>query len=268
MPRAGAGRAAGDDRAPAPRPSTCRPASTGSSAARATGRGAERSSLPEALVAVSARAGLPLWIPPDVAGHCCATPVDLEGLSRTAPAGWPTTRSTRSGAGATGGELPIVCDASSCTLGLAEEAVGAAQRGERGAPREARAARLDRLGARAAAAAPRGASASSARSRSTRPARAATSSSTPSSRRSPPSSPTRSSSRSPRPAAASPATAACSTPSCRARRPPTRRPSSASRSFDAHLCSNRTCEIGLQQGTGRPYESFVFALEELAEAAG
>jgi D-lactate dehydrogenase len=35
------------------------------------------------------------------------------------------------------------------------------------------------------------------------------------------------------------------------------------RSFDAHLCSNRTCEIGLQQGTGRAYESFVFTLEEL-----
>ena len=33
--------------------------------------------------------------------------------------------------------------------------------------------------------------------------------------------------------------------------------------FDAHLCSNRTCEIGLEQGTGRRYESFVFALEEL-----
>ena len=32
---------------------------------------------------------------------------------------------------------------------------------------------------------------------------------------------------------------------------------------DAHLCSNRTCEIGLQRGTGRTFESFVFALEEL-----
>ena len=40
-----------------------------------------------------------------------------------------------------------------------------------------------------------------------------------------------------------------------------RRPSSAAARFDAHLCSNRTCEIGLQQGTGRAYESFVFALE-------
>jgi D-lactate dehydrogenase len=35
------------------------------------------------------------------------------------------------------------------------------------------------------------------------------------------------------------------------------------RRFDAHLCSNRTCEIGLRQGTGREYESFVFLLEEL-----
>jgi D-lactate dehydrogenase len=33
--------------------------------------------------------------------------------------------------------------------------------------------------------------------------------------------------------------------------------------FDACLCSNRTCEIGLQQVTGRPYGSFVLLLEEL-----
>jgi len=37
----------------------------------------------------------------------------------------------------------------------------------------------------------------------------------------------------------------------------------AGRTFDAHLCSNRTCEIGLAQGTGANYESFVFTLEEL-----
>ena len=36
------------------------------------------------------------------------------------------------------------------------------------------------------------------------------------------------------------------------------------RSFDACLCSNRTCEIGLQQGTGRLYESFIFTLEQLS----
>jgi D-lactate dehydrogenase len=32
---------------------------------------------------------------------------------------------------------------------------------------------------------------------------------------------------------------------------------------DAHLCSNRTCEIGLHHGTGIPYVSFVLLLEEL-----
>ena len=37
----------------------------------------------------------------------------------------------------------------------------------------------------------------------------------------------------------------------------------AGRTFDAAFCSNRTCEIGLEQGTGRTYESFVFALEKL-----
>jgi D-lactate dehydrogenase len=35
------------------------------------------------------------------------------------------------------------------------------------------------------------------------------------------------------------------------------------RHLDACMCSNRTCEIALQQVTGRPYASFVFLLEEL-----
>ncbi len=37
----------------------------------------------------------------------------------------------------------------------------------------------------------------------------------------------------------------------------------AGRDFDAHLSSNRTCEIGLSRATGEPYESFVFLLEAL-----
>jgi D-lactate dehydrogenase len=37
----------------------------------------------------------------------------------------------------------------------------------------------------------------------------------------------------------------------------------AGRDFDAHLSSNRTCEIGLSRATGRPYESIVFLLERL-----
>ena len=35
------------------------------------------------------------------------------------------------------------------------------------------------------------------------------------------------------------------------------------RPCDAYLSANRTCEMGLRHATGRPYESFVFLLEEL-----
>ena len=38
------------------------------------------------------------------------------------------------------------------------------------------------------------------------------------------------------------------------------------RSFDAYMCSNRTCEIGLQQATGKPYGSFLYALEAATRA--
>ena len=51
------------------------------------------------------------------------------------------------------------------------------------------------------------------------------------------------------------------------RRCATRPRSSRARKLDACLCSNRTCEIALQQVTGRPFESFVFLLERLTRAA-
>jgi D-lactate dehydrogenase len=80
--------------------------------------------LPDALVAVSARAGKPVWIPPDVAGSCCGVPFSSKGhreahvemVTRTVSALWRW-----SGEGA----LPVVCDASSCTLGLTAEAADA-----------------------------------------------------------------------------------------------------------------------------------------------
>jgi D-lactate dehydrogenase len=37
--------------------------------------------------------------------------------------------------------------------------------------------------------------------------------------------------------------------------------------IDEHLCSNRTCEIALQQITGAPYASFVLLLERLTRAS-
>jgi D-lactate dehydrogenase len=77
-------------------------------------------SLAEAMVAVSARAGLPLWIPDDLAGTCCATVWHSKGYSdgnRLAANGivekmWEWTA---------GGQIPVVCDASSCTLGISSE---------------------------------------------------------------------------------------------------------------------------------------------------
>jgi D-lactate dehydrogenase len=38
------------------------------------------------------------------------------------------------------------------------------------------------------------------------------------------------------------------------------------RPFDAHLSSNRTCEIGLSRATGAPYESVVVLLERLTRS--
>ncbi|WP_405706996.1 FAD-binding oxidoreductase [Streptomyces xanthophaeus] len=79
-------------------------------------------SLPEAVVAVSRRAGLPVWIPHDVTGTCCATIWHSKGYdagnrlmaNRIVEAAWGWTA---------GGRLPLVVDASSCTLGIAHEVV-------------------------------------------------------------------------------------------------------------------------------------------------
>ncbi len=77
--------------------------------------------LPEAMVTLSARAGLPVWIPDDVGGRCCSVPWASKGYTegaklmadRTVEALWRWSGE---------GELPVVIDASSCAHGLAEEA--------------------------------------------------------------------------------------------------------------------------------------------------
>ena len=35
------------------------------------------------------------------------------------------------------------------------------------------------------------------------------------------------------------------------------------KNLDLYLCANRTCEVGMEHATHAPYESFVYALEEL-----
>ena len=75
--------------------------------------------LAEAMVAVSARAGMPVWIPDDVAGRCCATPWTSKGYRARR-----RVRGEQDGRGAVamerGGRAPVVVDASSCTHGLTD----------------------------------------------------------------------------------------------------------------------------------------------------
>ena len=74
-------------------------------------------SLAETFVTLSGRAGKPLWIPPDVAGLCCSTPWKSKAYTQghtymaraVADALWRWSD---------GGALPIIVDAASCTLGL------------------------------------------------------------------------------------------------------------------------------------------------------
>jgi D-lactate dehydrogenase len=78
--------------------------------------------LQEAMIAVSARARMPLWIPDDVNGHCCATIWHSKGYgagnelmaNRIAESMWRWSDS---------GRLPVVCDASSCSFGITREII-------------------------------------------------------------------------------------------------------------------------------------------------
>ncbi len=79
-----------------------------------------RPTLPEALVAVSRRAGLPLWIPDDVAGHCCGTPWSSKGYERGRDLMRERTAAALS-RWSDGGRLPVVIDATSCTHGVISE---------------------------------------------------------------------------------------------------------------------------------------------------
>jgi Fe-S oxidoreductase len=79
-----------------------------------------KESLPAAFVTVSERAGYPLFIPPDIVRNCCGTVWHSKGYNagnilmanRVVENMWRWSKE---------GRLPIVCDASSCTLGLKQE---------------------------------------------------------------------------------------------------------------------------------------------------
>jgi D-lactate dehydrogenase len=80
----------------------------------------QKLSLPEALVTVSERAGMPVWIPPDVRGACCGTVWHSKGYERGNQY-MANEVISRMWCWSAEGRLPIVVDASSCTLGLTTE---------------------------------------------------------------------------------------------------------------------------------------------------
>jgi D-lactate dehydrogenase len=221
-------------------------------------------SLPEALLAISERAGLALWIPEDVAGHCCATPWTSKGYAagarrmanHTVAALWRWTDE---------GELPVVCDASSCSLGLASESV--ALLSELNAERHAKLEILDAVTWAHDRLLPRLKIERKLGSATVHPPCA-----------------THHLANDTALTAIAAAIAehvvvpvratCCGFAGDRGLLHPelplaaTREEAAEvrERGFDAHISSNRTCEIGLQQGTGRAYESFVFALEEVTRS--
>jgi D-lactate dehydrogenase len=225
---------------------------------RIFGAGGDGPTVVEALVAVSARAGKPVWIPPDAPGHCCATPWASKGrpqghafmAGKTADALWRWTD---------GGRLPVVVDASSCTGALRDEVPAALAEAQ--AERHGQLEILDSVEwlerLLPALAISRTGAVALHPTCSTRHMGATTTLQ--------------------RVAEAlaedvyvPPSAFCCGFAGDRGMLHPeltaaATGPEAAevdARSFDAYVSSNRTCEIGLEQGTGRPYRSLVQLAEE------
>lgn len=235
---------------------------------RIFGRSASASetiALPEALVEVSRRAGLPVWIPPDVGGHCCGVPWSSKGfregaaekVNRLASSLWRW--SDR-------GRLPVVLDASSCAHGLLEPPSGALRDENRARhdrlevldsivwcrdrllPRLEVRRKLDSVAVHPTCSARHmgiaGALEEIAESLADE-------------------------------VFVPPSATCCGFAGDRGFLHPELADSAtweesaevAGHSFDAYLSSNRTCEVGLERATGAPYESFVFPLERATRGA-
>jgi D-lactate dehydrogenase len=225
-------------------------------------RGEQRErSLPEALVAVSARAGLPLWIPADAAGHCCATPWSSKGFlegnrlmaRKTAAALWRWSDE---------GALPIVIDASSCAHGLLQDVAPHLDEAEQ--ERYAKLAVLDAIDWAHDRLLPKLEVRERLGSVALHP--------TCSTRHMGLTGKLEALARALADEVVVPVAATCcGTAGDRGLLHPelpvaALRDETAElsgRAFDARLSSNRTCEIGLQHATGVPYTSFVYVLEEL-----
>jgi D-lactate dehydrogenase len=218
----------------------------------------------EALVAVSARAGLPVWIPEDVVGSCCGLPWSSKGFSGAHREkanemverlwGW-------SGEGA----LPIVIDAASCTGSVVDPGDGVLS--EENAERLGKLEVLDSVAWAHDRLLPWLEVGEKVGSATVHPTCA-----------------TRHLGLTHRLEALAdalaedvfvPPTATCcgfagdrgiSHPELTAAATRPEASEVAGREFDARISSNRTCEIGLERATGEPYESVILLLERLTRA--
>ncbi len=229
------------------------------------GDGPRVEALPVALVAVSARAGSPLRIPPEVAGCCCGTPWASKGY--TDGHAWMANHTIESlWRWSDSGRLPVVVDASSCTHGLAAEVVPALSEPNRerhsslefvdavvwATDRLLPSLEMPRGKLRSAAVHPTCSSRHLGIERRLGVLAAALADEV-----------------------FVPRSAGCCGfagdrgflhPELTRAATSDQAAEVASRDFDAYLSSNRTCEVGMERATGRPYVHAVQALEELTRA--
>jgi D-lactate dehydrogenase len=218
----------------------------------------------EALVEVSRRAGLPVWIPDDVAGSCCGLPWGSKGFA-SAHRHKANEMVERLWAWSGEGALPIVIDAASCTGGVVDPGEGVLD--EENAERLGKLEILDsvawaydrllpwlEVGERVGVAtvhptcatrqlglAPRLRSLAGALAEEVYVAPSATCCGFAGDR-------------------------GISHPELTEAATREQVAELAGRDFDARLSSNRTCEIGLERATGERYESFVILLERLTRS--
>jgi D-lactate dehydrogenase len=220
----------------------------------------EGPSVVEALVEVSRRAGSPVWIPADVSGSCCATPWGSKGYARGYE--WMANQTVANlWRWSDGGELPIVIDASSCTHGLASEVTGVLD--EQNAEHHAGLEILDsvawverllpelEVGRKLGSVAVHPTCSTRQLELAGGLARVAGALAE---------------------SVEIPKSATCCGfagdrgllhPELTASATRDEAAELGGRSFDAYVSTNRTCEVGLERGTGRPYRSVVQVLEEL-----
>ncbi len=223
-----------------------------------------KASLAEALATVSARAGAPVWIPEDVAGSCCGLPWGSKGLGE-AQRHKANEMVERLWGWSGEGELPVVIDAASCTHAVAEPGEGVLS--EENSARLAKLTILDSVAWAHDRLLPELEVREKVGSATVHPTCA-----------------TRQMGLAPRlrrlaealaeEVYVAPSSTCCgfagdrgfSHPELTAAATAEQASELAGRRFDAHLSSNRTCEIGLSRATGEPYESFVFLLERLTRS--